>query len=71
MSTTVTAALVQAAWTGDQQTMIEKQVRYAREAADQGAQILCFQEIFSSPYFCTTQDRSFFSYAEQDRKSVV
>ncbi len=64
MSDIVKAALVQAAWTGDQESMIAKQVGYAREAADQGAQILCFQEIFSSPYFCTVQDRSYFSYAE-------
>ena len=64
MADTVRAALVQAEWTGDQESMIDKQVGYARQAADQGAQVLCFQEIFSTPYFCAVQDRSYFSYAE-------
>lgn len=64
MSTNVRAALVQAEWTGDQESMIDKQIGYARQAAEQGAQVLSFQEIFSAPYFCTTQDREYFSYAE-------
>lgn len=45
--------------------MIAKNEDYARDAAEQGAQIVCLQEIFSAPYFCTTQDRSFFAYAEE------
>ncbi|MDH3500292.1 MAG: acyltransferase, partial [Acidimicrobiia bacterium] len=65
MQATVRAALVQAEWTGDQESMISKNEGYAREAAEQGAQVLCFQEIFSAPYFCTTQDRGCFSYAEE------
>ncbi len=64
MSNIVRAALVQAEWTGDVESMIDKQIGYARQAADDGAQVLCFQEIFSTPYFCAVQEREYFSYAE-------
>jgi N-carbamoylputrescine amidase len=45
--------------------MIEKNIGYAREAAGQGAQVLCFQEIFTTPYFCTVQDPAFYDEAEE------
>ena len=60
----VKAALVQSEWTGDQESMVEKNISYAREAAERGAQVLCFQEIFNSPYFCTVQDADNYSWAE-------
>jgi len=60
----VKAALVQSEWTGDQESMVEKNIGYARDAAEQGAQVLCFQEIFNSPYFCTVQDADNYSWAE-------
>ena len=60
----VTAALVQSEWTGDTESMVDKNIGYAREAAEQGAQVLCFQEIFNSPYFCNVQDSDNYSYAE-------
>ena len=60
----VKAALVQSEWTGDQESMVEKNISYARDAAEQGAQVLCFQEIFNSPYFCTVQDADNYSWAE-------
>ena len=63
-SKVVTAALVQSEWTGDKETMVEKNIGYARQAASQGAQVLCFQEIFNSPYFCNVQDSDNYSYAE-------
>lgn len=56
MANTVRAALVQTAWTGDKESMVEKNVKLARDAADQGAQVLCFQELFNAPYFCQVQD---------------
>ena len=40
----VRAALLQASWTGDKESMIEKHIDYTRQAADQGAQIMCYQE---------------------------
>ena len=57
--TVVRAALVQSEWTGDKESMIEKNLEYARNAAADGAQVLCFQEIFTTPYFCTVQDTKF------------
>ena len=65
MNRTVRAALVQSAWTGDKESMVEKNIDYAREAAAQGAQVLCFQEIFSSSYFCNVQDPKYYDEAEE------
>ena len=36
--------------------MVEKHVGLIRQAAKQGAQIVCLQEIFNGPYFCAEQD---------------
>ncbi|MET1074376.1 MAG: nitrilase-related carbon-nitrogen hydrolase, partial [Umezawaea sp.] len=52
----VRAAIVQAKWTGDTASMIEVHENYAREAAQQGAQIMGFQEVFNAPYFCQVQE---------------
>ena len=60
----VRSALVQAAWTGDYESMLDTNIRYAKQAADDGATVLCFQEIFTGPYFCTVQDPSFYDLAE-------
>ena len=64
MPNVVRAALVQSEWTGDKESMVAKNIEYARQAAAQGAQILCFQEIFSGPYFCTEQRNEHFDTAE-------
>jgi N-carbamoylputrescine amidase len=64
MSEIVRAALIQSKWTGDKQSMIERNVALARDAAHQGAQIACFQELFYGPYFCQVQDPEYFSYTE-------
>jgi beta-ureidopropionase len=63
-STTVRAALVQTDWTGDKDSMIDRHVKYAEEAAAAGARVVCFQELFYGPYFCQVQDDQFYSYAE-------
>jgi len=65
MARIVRAAQVQATWTGDKDSMIEKHVDYARKAAEQGAQIMCFQELFYGPYFCQVQDPEYYGYTEQ------
>jgi beta-ureidopropionase len=64
MARNVRGALLQATYTGDTKTMIEKHEKYAREAAKDGAQIMCFQELFSSAYFCQTQDAKWYALAE-------
>jgi len=64
MANIVRAALVQAAWTGDQESMITKSIDLANKAAKDGAQVLCFQELFYGPYFCQVQENEHFAYAE-------
>ena len=64
MARTVTAAIVQVAWTGDKESMIELHEKYVAEAAAAGTGIMCFQELFYGPYFCQVQDTEFYSYAE-------
>jgi len=64
MAPLVRAALVQARWTGDKESMVAAHEAYARDAAARGAKIVCFQELFYGPYFCQVQDPSYYSYAE-------
>ena len=63
--TVLRAALVQSEWTGDKESMVEKNLDYARKAAADGAQVLCFQEIFTTPYFCNVQDSKYYDTAEE------
>ena len=62
--TVVRAALVQTNWTGDKESMIVAHEEYARQAAAQGAQVICFQELFYGPYFCQVQDTKYYDYTE-------
>ncbi len=64
MANTVRAAIVQTEWTGDKDSMIKKNADYARQAAQQGAQVMCFQELFYGPYFGQVQEDVHFDYAE-------
>jgi beta-ureidopropionase len=64
MADVVRAALVQTAWTGDYESMLGANSDYARQAADDGAKVLCFQEIFTGPYFCNVQNPDFYDLAE-------
>ncbi len=64
MSKIVRAALLQTSWTGSKESMIDESERQMREAAKQGAQIICFQELFYGPYFCQVQDTKFYEYTE-------
>ncbi len=64
MARMVRGALVQATWTGDKQSMIDKHVDYARKAAQEGAQVMCFQELFYGPYFCQVQEKKWFDITE-------
>jgi N-carbamoylputrescine amidase len=45
--------------------MIEKHLPYIQKAADAGVQILCFQEVFTGPYFCPSQDIKWYGLAEE------
>lgn len=63
--TTVRVALSQTTWTGDQESMMAKHEDFARAAAAEGAQAICFQELFYGPYFGITEERKYYSYAER------
>src|SRR3989337_855083 len=64
MSRIVRGALFQATWPGSKEKMIDKHVAAAEEAARQGAQIMCWQELFYGPYFCQVQDPKHYSWTE-------
>ena len=64
MANVVRAALVQATWTGDTESMIAKHEEHAREAARQGAKVIGFQEVFNAPYFCQVQEPEHYRWAE-------
>jgi N-carbamoylputrescine amidase len=44
--------------------MLDKHLRFAKEAADKGVKILCFQELFNGPYFCAEQNPTWYDLAE-------
>ena len=64
MTDVIRAALVQTTWTGDKESMIKAHEDYARDAAAQGARVICFQELVYGPYFCQVQDAAYYEYAE-------
>ena len=74
MARTVRAALVQAGIPdGDasrpiediKRDMVETHEALLRQAAAQGAEVVCFQEIFYGPYFPADQDRKWYALTEQ------
>src|SRR5262245_2954865 len=44
--------------------MLEAHLPFIESAGAQGVQVLCFQEIFTQPYFCPSQDRKWDPAAE-------
>lgn len=44
--------------------MLEAHQPMIESAGNQGVQVLCFQEIFTAPYFCPSQDRKWYAAAE-------
>jgi N-carbamoylputrescine amidase len=60
----VRAALVQTDWPGTKEAMLDKHEQYAHEAKAQGAQVICFQELFYGPYFCQVQEVEYYGYTE-------
>ena len=64
MANVIKAALLQTDWTGDKASMIDKHEEATREAAAQGAQVMCFQELFYGPYFCQVQEAEYYDYTE-------
>ena len=56
--------LVQMSCSTDPRENLEKAVLKIREAAEQGAQIVCLQELFRSQYFCREEKHELFGLAE-------
>ena len=60
----VKVGLVQMSCTANKEQNLQKAVSKVREAAQQGAQIVCLQELFTSLYFCDEENYDNFALAE-------
>jgi N-carbamoylputrescine amidase len=64
--------LIQMAFKGDtsdspekiRDVMIDAHIPFIEEAGKKGVQVLCFQEVFTQPYFCPSQDHKWYAAAE-------
>lgn len=73
MSRIVKCGLIQAHNVGDVNAPIEEikkanidhQLKFVAEAASKGVQMLCFQEIFTTPYFCAEQQTRWYEAVEK------
>src|SRR6266699_1506763 len=63
-SNKVTVALVQMSCDIKPEVNLKKAVARIGVAANNGAQIVCLQELFRSQYFCQTEDLELFKLAE-------
>ncbi len=60
----VKVGLVQMSTTDDKAANLKKALERVRDAAKRGAQVVCLQELFASPYFCQVEDAALFDLAE-------
>ncbi|MFL6529001.1 MAG: carbon-nitrogen hydrolase [Chthoniobacterales bacterium] len=58
-------ALVQMQCGTDPAANLEKAIQFIRDAAKQGAEIVCLPELFRSQYFCQSEDHANFALAEE------
>ncbi|MEZ6119041.1 MAG: carbon-nitrogen hydrolase [Pirellulaceae bacterium] len=61
---TVPVSLIQMTCSGNKSDNVDKAVQRIRQAASQGAKIVCLQELFASLYFCQSEDHAQFDLAE-------
>jgi N-carbamoylputrescine amidase len=61
----VKVGLVQMACGKDSQANMKIAEQGIRQAAGKGAQIICLQELFRTPYFCQTENHEHFKLAEE------
>ena len=59
----VQVGLTQVACSPDVKANRARQIKLVEQAARQGAQIICTQELFTSQYFCQVEDHRFFKLA--------
>jgi N-carbamoylputrescine amidase len=60
----VAVGVVQMAVSSDKNANIDKAIAGIERAAGRGAEIVCLQELFASPYFCQVEDARHFDLAE-------
>ncbi|HZY11091.1 MAG TPA: nitrilase-related carbon-nitrogen hydrolase, partial [Bacteroidota bacterium] len=73
MPRTVRGGLIQATFDGSteqpietiKKAMINKHLKIIEDAAKQGVQILCMQELFYGPYFCAEQKKKWYALVEK------
>jgi N-carbamoylputrescine amidase len=71
MNNNVTLALIQMTCSHDVSANFDKAVIRIKEAAEQGAQIICTQELFKSTYFCQNEDWRAVELAEEVHKDSL
>ena len=64
MARTIRLGLVQMSCGEEPAANLDKAIQRIREAAKQGAEVICLQELFRSRYFCQREDHEFFKLAE-------
>lgn len=59
-----TVGIVQMKMTNNRDQNMAEAIKWLREAKKQGVQVACLPELFLGPYFCQSEDHSFFDLAE-------
>ena len=63
-SSVVQVGITQMACSDDPRDNLRRQLALVEQAAQDGAQVICTQELFKSLYFCQSEDHRFFKLAE-------
>src|SRR5262245_40318035 len=58
-------ALIQMRCGAEPEKNLARSIEFIRDAARQGAEIVCLPELFRSQYFCQTEDHKNFDLAEE------
>ena len=61
---TVRVGITQMSCSADPDANLRRQLKMLKRAVDEGAQIVCTQELFRSQYFCQSEDHACFGLAE-------
>jgi len=61
---TFRVGLVQMSMSASPEENVEKAAARVRDAAKQGAEVVCLPELYRSPYFCQKEDQALFDLAE-------
>lgn len=67
----VTLGLIQTQCSDNPKDNLYRQMGLVRDAAAKGAQIICLQELFNTPYFCVEYKEEYFDWAESLDGTIV